>query len=147
MANKSSSTLAKSFCKCRNNMNKADDTWTYTCCVNETLAKYNLDWSITHRRVCRISVMKSLHQKFIKLSLSVIALMIRCTMIKAYGPHAANPRNLMRCTTVIWVEACVDWPQGQCKDYRFPNSRKLRIPERTRKLMLTRPRSILVAVI
>ena len=92
MANILSSTLAKSFCKCRNTQNKPDDTGTYTCCVDETLsAKYDLVWSITHRRVCRISVIKSLHQKFIKLSLSVIALTIRCTMIKAYGPHAAIP--------------------------------------------------------
>ncbi|KIM78389.1 hypothetical protein PILCRDRAFT_597002 [Piloderma croceum F 1598] len=45
------STLAKSFCKCRNIQNKPDDTGTYTCCVDETLsAEYNLVWSVTHRR-------------------------------------------------------------------------------------------------
>lgn len=107
MANILSSTLANSFCKCRNTKNKPDDTGTYTCCVDDTLsAKYNLVWSVTHRRVCRISVIiiKSLHQKLIKLSLSVIALTIRCTMIKAYGPHAAILWDQVICTTVIWVE-------------------------------------------
>jgi hypothetical protein len=90
MANILSSTLAKSFCKCRNIQNKPDDTGTYTCCVDATLsAKYNLVWSVIHRRVCHISVIESPHQKLIELSLSVIALTIHCTMIEAYGPHAA----------------------------------------------------------
>lgn len=100
MANILSSTLAKSFCKCRKG-SRPDNLPTEFCCTerSEDYPDCNLVYSVGHHRVCRV-LPKSLYQRLTDLLLSVIAKPTPYTIIRAYGLSVVRPRTKLTPTTV-----------------------------------------------